>query len=924
VSSALILLAVPLALVGLHIRGRMTVWQRRIWIGALVVAVLLAAAQLGAIALHNIATVPEWDFLGFWLNAHIAAAHHNIYDPSYARAAVGSFPISDEFRREIIDVGFWYPPPSIFIFLPLAAFSNVHVAYACWYLIQGAAFVAAVIVLARTFLRTAGAEGVLVVAVLTLALPAAAETVLYGQTNFLLLLAIALFWGTKDRLPSGIWLAVAILIKPFAAALGLALLLRRKVAPLGVAAGAIFAATAAAVVLLGVGTLRAYLSAGPVPKLPAWVYMESTNQSLLGVILRAMHAAPTAALHLPIAFVAVAAILVAATTWLCLNSERDTDDLALALCLMVALLIYPTSQTFYALVLVVPLLVLWQQREALPYKTTAIVGFITLLYVIMRLRHETLAPAYLLIWFALAAAALRGSAAAGIFHSVKARLGTTGTYAALFAVSALLLIGRDVARPNAPFLAPIGLDFRAFYCSGYAIDRGADPYRVEPLRSCEHRFQPAAGWSDALVVPSPLPGYDLAVLGALARLPYAAAKDVWYLLTLAAFLVTIAMMRRVSGLPVSIVFLAFVFVDWWESYHFGQLPILATAALCCAAAFATSRHYTAASIAAAAAMLEPHLGLPACLAMFAWLPQTRVPLAICALVMAGLSVAAVGPSLSVTYFTQILPMHAASELAATDQFSLSHLAHLAGVTDSGALALGSLCYLVMTAIGVFLARRTANTTRTIAFIVLLPPAVGLLGGPFLHALQFAAAIPAMLMLAAKAQRWRPLAWMTLTLIALPWFSLSPNATFHDRSTLQVLLEQVLALTAVVTFALTATRGMPLGARRWATAAPFLVIFVALIGAAHLKQAPFNRPESGLPAAVLEPSAEASENWGAYIRSSVQSAPSPQMELKKIPYWIAILGLILVTVRQARVAQVDLPQRETRIAKHEPLTKTGLV
>jgi Glycosyltransferase family 87 len=914
--SLIILAAVPFALFGLHMRSNMSLWQRRAWIGGLIVAVALAVSQLGAIALHNVRTVPEWDFLGFWLNAHVAAAHQNVYDPSFARALSGPFTTSDDFRREIVDVGFWYPPPSIFVFLPLGAFANLHLAYGIWYLIQAVALVAAIVVLAQTFLRDDGAEGVLAVAVLVLALPATAATVLYGQTNFLLLLGIALFWRAKDRLAGGAWLGAAVLVKPFVSVVGLALLLRRRFAPVAGAIAALVVASAGAAALLGAATFKAYLSAGPNQKLPPWVYSESTNQSLLGVILRAAHVTPAGTMHLPPAYLLAALVLVLATAWLCMRAERDADDLVLSLCLALGLLVYPVSQAFYAVVLVLPVLVLWRQRQTLPWRTTGVVAFVVLLYVVTRVRHETLTViAYMLVWLALAMLTARASADARVVRSLE-RIGNERALAAVFVVAAAVLIGHDIARPNAPLLAKVGSDFRAFYCSGYVVDRGADPYRVEPLRACEHRVQPAAGWSEALVVPSPLPGYGLALFGALARLPYAAAKDLWYLGIFASLLVTIAILRRLSDLPIGMVFLALALVGWWVPFLFGQLPPLAVAALCCATAFVTLGRSTAAAVAASVAMIEPHLGLPACLAMFAWLPRTRLPLALCAVALAGIGAATVGPYLSVAYLTRILPDHAAAELVAVDQFSISHLAHVAGFGDATALALGTLSYLAMTALGVFLAQRVASAMQTSAFIVLLPPAIVLLGGPFVHDIQFAAAIPAAVLLAAKANRWRPAAWVALALISLPWFSLG-------RGGYVVLGEQLVALAAVVAFAVSAARDTPHGAYRLATTAGILAMFPALIVLAHLPRAHLDRPTIPMPATALAPEALASANWAAYLRADpALGTPSLQAESKKVPFWMALLLLIAVAFRQTRMSTREAPVTESRRFSGERVAQLG--
>src|ERR1700681_1767086 len=92
--------------------------------------------------------------------------------------------------------------------------------------------------------------------------------------------------------------------------------------------------------------------------------------------------------------------------------------------------------------------------------------------------------------------------------------------AAAVAVAALFYF-RPEARPSA-----LMRDFNAFYCAGAALDRGADPYRAEPLGSCERAPRPA--WLNRAIpnlsTPAPLTSDALASFAALARPPYVFAE----------------------------------------------------------------------------------------------------------------------------------------------------------------------------------------------------------------------------------------------------------------------------------------------------------------------------------------------------------------------------------------------------------------
>ena len=116
---------------------------------------------------------------------------------------------------------------------------------------------------------------------------------------------------------------------------------------------------------------------------------------------------------------------------------------------------------------------------------------------------------------------------------------------------------------------------------------------------------------------------------------------------------------------------AFAFSLGVASLPFGEIVPIAIAAICACAYFAGRGNWQRAAIAGAVAMIEPHLGLPVCVALAVWAPATRLPLAICLGVLAAASVITLGPAVNLEYFTSVLPAHALSEAARDTQFSLT-------------------------------------------------------------------------------------------------------------------------------------------------------------------------------------------------------------------------------------------------------------
>ena len=140
-----------------------------------------------------------------------------------------------------------------------------------------------------------------------------------------------------------------------------------------------------------------------------------------------------------------------------------------------------------------------------------------------------------------------------------------------------------------------------------------------------------------------MPPYALAPFALLSRLPYPAAAGLWAVTLLFALGVSVAAMRRATALPWSALVAAFVLGDGYASIALGQIAPLAIAGLTLAAMFAGERRDAAAGWAAALSMLEPHVGLPACIALFVWRGGSRLPLALAGLTCVALSLLLVGP-----------------------------------------------------------------------------------------------------------------------------------------------------------------------------------------------------------------------------------------------------------------------------------------
>jgi hypothetical protein len=316
-----------------------------------------------------------------------------------------------------------------------------------------------------------------------------------------------------------------------------------------------------------------------------------------------------------------------------------------------------------------------------------------------------------------------------------------------------------------------GFDFRAFYCAGAVAREHADPYKTQPLKSCEqlHTNAPAGQSSSFIVVPSPVPGYDIAIFAQLSRLPYPIAKALWNLiLSLAAGFVMIALVR-LSTLSPAAIFAALWLSLAFPSWQLGELIAIGIAAICLAALCSQRGQWRYAAIFATIALIEPHLGLPAWLALFIWRPQTRRTLLTGALLLGAVSLITLGPAQNLEYVRSVLPLQALSDLASDAQLSLSTPLHYAGISDAAALRLGTAAYGLMLVLAVYFSNGLSRKLHDDGLLVAMPAAFSLIGGSYVHVTYMAGALPLAMLLYSRTPQYKQLISAAIILLSIPWW-----------------------------------------------------------------------------------------------------------------------------------------------------------
>jgi hypothetical protein len=204
------------------------------------------------------------------------------------------------------------------------------------------------------------------------------------------------------------------------------------------------------------------------------------------------------------------------------------------------------------------------------------------------------------------------------------------------------------------------------------------------------------------------------------------------------------------------------------SLGFGEFVPFVLVALCFSAMYAKNERWHLAAFGAGLCLIEPHLGLPVCAALFLWRSRSRVALGTIVLGLAALSFGTLGFNHNVEYVTRVLPYHALSEIGSNRQFSLSVILHALGFSNEWALRAGLFSYIAIAITGIVVAQHAARHFRNDAFLVAVPAAAATVGGSFVHVTQIAVAIPLALLLYREAPQYRAILVTAIVLLAIPW------------------------------------------------------------------------------------------------------------------------------------------------------------
>ena len=463
------------------------------------------------------------------------------------------------------------------------------------------------------------------------------------------------------------------------------------------------------------------------------------------------------------------------------------------------------------------------------------------------------------------------------------KTGQPGSFAAAFlrsvgiALVTFLIItaGISLAIRSGSLLSPRAqvVDYRVVACAERVMLAHGDVYRTALLRACEHGRAPElneAAWS---VTPFALPPYAAALLVPFGMFDFEFGRAVWFALLVCALSVTVAALAHIVRRPAFGVALVIVPTFGLVNLFYGETVLLGVAGVALGALAIQRGRPLLAAIAVVFALIEPAIGLPAFVGAFALVPQARRPLIGCAAILAILGVVTLGVAANLEYALSFIPAHEHAEIFARDQYSLTRLAYVLGASEHVASALGSLSYVVTIVLGVVVGNILGRRTEMRALFVLMPLALSMLGGPFVHDYEVTTALLAAIVLARNSVFAR----IAVALLSIVW-----GARWqHD-------LVPALASAAGIA-------GLYIDRVPLVRAAYVIAVTSALLLCNAMLPKSLERVATvvGAPQPAILGSDLASLPWEWRIRlTPASSAFDRANELEKLPLWLALICLPL--------------------------------
>jgi hypothetical protein len=301
--------------------------------------------------IERIQTPVIWDYTAFYLYGKIAAEGHNFYSPENFHVAVNAahlpIPYNESFVEEVLNVGFVYPPPTIFYFIPLG-FLPYKIGLIYWTIFITMFAFGSIYLIYSMFFKAERLNGLMLIIILFCISSHVRSTILCTQTNFILLFLLLLMRKYSGYNVAGLFLALAFFTKPYMLIFGLFFLLTGKWKAIAYFIISSLLISATTVLVTGKDTFLSYFTNNATPRLPQWAFSQSVNESLYAVLLRAS----LISIDKPYVYLIIAALILSIMIvfLIYLIKSKQYDAIWIVL-LLVGLIIYPATLSHYGVLL---------------------------------------------------------------------------------------------------------------------------------------------------------------------------------------------------------------------------------------------------------------------------------------------------------------------------------------------------------------------------------------------------------------------------------------------------------------------------------------------------------------------------------------------------------------------------------------------
>lgn len=318
---------------------------------------------------------PGWDFSAFYLFGKVAVRGYNFYLPDSLKFVFNNLhlpPISfDSFA------GFPYPPPTMLLFMPLG-FLSYDIARIVWLIFVLLSLLGSMFLSYNLYFKEYKLRGILLVATLFFFLPPVQSTIFYSQTNFILLFLLLLMKKYSNRNFVGIFLTLAIFVKPFMVIFAFVPILRKqwKFFIYTILSSLLLIGITA--LIFGTEPFMTYLLNNPVKRIPSWVFSEDINQSLQAVLIR--HNFITMDKPLIYLYILSCVFLITVFYLFFYLLKRILYDYIWAVLLLVSLMLYPGTLSHYGVLLLFIIFQLFNEKKQLGFSMYLSIPIIGIFY----------------------------------------------------------------------------------------------------------------------------------------------------------------------------------------------------------------------------------------------------------------------------------------------------------------------------------------------------------------------------------------------------------------------------------------------------------------------------------------------------------------------------------------------------------------